>query len=145
MENPASFYTAQYYAWERRGRGWFLSEIPIQLEPPFVPFYRHGYSSKNIDDGKVHTIGSTLFGMFSKKPTPAKQQILDYGSIEPYEFEERELCAIQIKAGKGKSVKIDSMKTVLIMLSYLHTPMSFEIIGNGKEIIVQIVAGCTRS
>src|SRR5436189_6291743 len=29
----------QFYEWERRGRGWQLFDFPVELEPPFRPFY----------------------------------------------------------------------------------------------------------
>ena len=33
--------TAQFYDWERRGRGWQLWSYPVELEPPFRPFFGH--------------------------------------------------------------------------------------------------------
>ncbi len=33
--------TDQFYAWERRGRGWHTWPYPVELEPPFRPFEYH--------------------------------------------------------------------------------------------------------
>ena len=140
-QSPAAFYTAQYYSWEHRGRGWFLADSPIYLEPPFIPFYRHGYKNVPIDDGRRHTVVSGFLSAFESKRSPSQQNdVLDYETIEPFLFkEERILKALQIKCAKGKTIKLESMRTLLIMLSYIDTPLSFEIIGTAKEIVVQIV------
>src|SRR5579871_3987480 len=33
--------TRQFYEWEICGRGWQLWEEPVELEPPFRPFFGH--------------------------------------------------------------------------------------------------------
>src|SRR5579885_1666941 len=50
--------TRQFWDWEIRGRGWWLWQEPIDLEPPFRPFFGHYLesSSKGIsDDGRRPT------------------------------------------------------------------------------------------
>jgi len=142
---PAEFYTAQFYSWECRGRGWFISDTPVQLEPPFIPFFRHGYpgTEEYIDDGKRHTFISKLIEILKgkdKKNVSNTQQVLDYETVEPYVYEaEITLKATQVKLPKDRRVSPDKMKALLIMLSYIPTPISFEIIATEKEIIVQFV------
>ena len=43
----------QFYQWERRGRGWRVWRHPVELEPPFVPFYGHHIFQPTapVDDG----------------------------------------------------------------------------------------------
>ena len=36
--------SAQFYAWEKRGRGWHVWNCPVELEPPFEEF--QGYISR---------------------------------------------------------------------------------------------------
>jgi len=43
--------TEQFYAWEKRGRGWRVGDYPVALEPPFRPFYGHYVSAEPIPDG----------------------------------------------------------------------------------------------
>lgn len=31
--------TANFYNWEKRGRGWQVWDFPVQVEPPFEPFF----------------------------------------------------------------------------------------------------------
>jgi len=44
----------QFGAWERRGRGWQVSDYPVPLEPPFSPFLFHAplHWKPAIDDGR---------------------------------------------------------------------------------------------
>lgn len=139
----SEFYTTQFYAWESRGRGWYLSDVPVQLEPPFMPFYRHGYPGTDtyVDDGKKHTLISKFIERFSDKKTPAiKQNQLDYEQVEVIESAEATaLKAIQVKFPKERKFSHDKMKALLVMIAYTPVPFSFEVIGTATEIIVQFV------
>jgi len=140
---PSEFYTAQFYTWEHRSRGWHLCDYPVHLEPPFIPFFRHGFAQVQIDDGKRHTLVSKFIESWKapKQPIIIDEEQLDYEAIEPFENKEDDyLQAIQIKLPKERKITPEKMKALLIMLSYIKTPVSFEIIGTEKEIIIQFVA-----
>ena len=139
---PSEFYTNQFYSWEYRGRGWFVSDTPVHLEPPFVPYFRHGYSKEQIDDGKRHTLVSKAIELFNgkKKILIADQDLLDYETLELFEYEEPQILkALQVKLPKDRRVTPEKMKALLIMLSGIGSIISFEIIGGEKEIILQFV------
>ena len=138
---PAEFYTNQFYTWEFRGRGWFVSDESVHLEPPFIPYFRHGLPEQYIDDGKRHTFMSKFVESFKgKKEIVQTQTLLDYETIEPYVYEsDATLQALQIKLPKDRKLPPERMKALLIMLSYTASIISFEIIGTEKEIIVQFV------
>lgn len=139
----AEFYTSQFYTWEYRGRGWYVSDSPVHLEAPFIPFYRHGYPKRGIDDGKRPTILSSFLENLkgTNKPATTHHEALDYGTLDPFRFEEPiDLRALQIKLPKDRRISPDKMKALLIMLSYITLPISFEIIGTQDEIIVQFVS-----
>jgi Type IV secretion-system coupling protein DNA-binding domain len=141
---PSEFYTTQFYTWEYRGRGWFVADEPIHLEAPFIPYYRHGYPKTPIDDGKRHTIVSKLLESLhgEKEPVFQEQQVLDYETIEPFCYTEVvDLKALQVKLPKERKVTPEKMKALLVMISYIDAPISFEIIGTATEIIIQFV--CT--
>ena len=57
--------TTDFYEWERRGRGWDVWPFPVELEPPFVPFYYH-YVQRNasLDDGRKPTFLSKIANVF---------------------------------------------------------------------------------
>ncbi len=139
----AEYYTYQFYTWEYRGRGWFVAEDSIHLEPPFVPFFRHGPKVEYIDDGKRHTLVSRLIENIKgkKKPPQFEEEILDYEELEPFVYkEEPNLKALQVKLPKERKITPEKMKALITMLSQSDTPISFEIIGNAKEIIIQFVS-----
>ncbi len=143
---PAEFYTAQFYTWEYRGRGWYVSDEPVQLEPPYIPFFRHGYHQKQIDDGKKHTPISKLIENLrgGKKEVVIENTAMDYETLEQFLYEpDGVLEGIQIKLPKDRRVTTDKMKALLLMLSRNNRPLSFEIIGTEKEIIIQFV--CSES
>jgi hypothetical protein len=146
MLTQSEHYTYQFYTWEYRGRGYFLSDIPVLLEPPFIPFYRHGYQPPFIDDGKRHTIFSSIIDLVKgKKEEPEQQEeTLDYETIEPYTQEGESIkTAVVVKLSKERIITPENMKALLLMLSYTNNAVSFEIIGDAKEIVVQFVCDTT--
>lgn len=50
----SEYLTFQFYAWEKRGRGWNLFDQPVELEPEFVPFFGHFRPEKiaSVDYGR---------------------------------------------------------------------------------------------
>lgn len=121
-----------------------MADHPVQLEPPFIPYYRHGYpgEEKYIDDGKRHTVVSKFLAYLKeKKSIPATNHtLLDYETLESIE-PGLSVCltALLVKLPKDRKIAPEKMKALLVMLSYVNTPISFEIIGTEKEIILQFV------
>ncbi len=138
---PAEFYTAQFYTWEYRGRGWHIAEEPICLEPPFMPFFRHGYPQEQMDDGKRHTaVSKFIEGLKKQKPVTNTGQPLNYETLELFQFaNEPYLQALQLKRPKERQITPEKMKALLVMLSNTIGLISFEIIGTAEEIILQFV------
>ncbi|MDP1813997.1 MAG: type IV secretion system DNA-binding domain-containing protein [Leadbetterella sp.] len=141
----AEYYTNQFYQWEQRCRGWLLASNPVELEPPFAPYFRHGYHKPYLDEGKRHTWVSSFIDFFKDQKTyESNQESIDYNEILPYEYESKsELEAIQVKFPKERKIIPEKMKALLMMLSSFESNVSFEIIGNQKEIIVQFVSDST--
>jgi hypothetical protein len=139
----SEFYTQQYYTWEKRCKGWGIAEMPIHLEPPFIPFYFHGFQPEYLDEGKRHTLISSFLSLFSfRKPPTFVGEVLDYATVDPFPYEEEEqLGAIQIHFPKERKVTPERMKAVLVMLLHSHANISFELIGTSRQIIIQLVAG----
>jgi hypothetical protein len=142
MLTQSEYFTYQFYTWEYRGRGYSLSDVPILLEPPYIPFYRHGYKPIFVDDGKRQTIFSSIIDLVKgKKEEPEQQEEpLDYETLDPYIQEgEGNNTAIVVKLPKERNISPENMKALLLMLSYTDNSISFEIIGDAKEIIIQFV------
>ena len=52
--------TMQFYDWEQRGRGWQVWPCPVELEPPFRPFYGHALPAlPAVDDTRKPTLLSS--------------------------------------------------------------------------------------
>src|SRR6185369_14874783 len=85
--------TAQFYDWEQRGRGWHLFDQPVELEPPFHPFFFHGIRLRQVtDDGRRPTIVSSIVDFIRGKqePTQVQEEPLKTIPIEPFIFENDE-------------------------------------------------------
>jgi hypothetical protein len=142
MLSQSEHFTFQFYLWEYRGRGYFLWDEPVLLEPPFIPFYRHGYHGAPIDDGKRHTFVSRMIARAKGKLEQSKPEpeSLDYETIDPYlQGEVKPKTALVVKLPKDRDITPERMKALLVMLSYTGTAVSFEIIGAKAEIIIQFV------
>lgn len=50
MTTPHEQLSAQYLQWELRGRGWFVHQEPVTLEPPFQPFRGYHFQSSSVAD-----------------------------------------------------------------------------------------------
>ena len=138
--------TKNFYLWEQRGRGWFLWEAPVELEPPFEPFHRHRvYAQPVIDDGRKHTFLSSLIEKLKNPPGPVTPQIeavsQDSGLVEyiatPYEdcFPLREMGIILPAENKISS---EYTEQLLLNLGSCAWPLSYEVIGSHDSIGIQI-------
>src|SRR6266571_3395679 len=73
MTTPSEELTRQFYSWELRGRGWQVWPYPVELEPPFRPFFGHYVPQIPArDDGRRPTFLSSLAdgirGLVADKP-----------------------------------------------------------------------------
>src|SRR5258705_1761256 len=81
--------TAQFYEWEQRGRGWLVFDSPVDLEPPFIPFFFHAVPSVYIDDGKRPTLFNKVADIFKTASSQEEVQVSEIDrEIEPYLFED---------------------------------------------------------
>jgi len=143
----------QFYEWERRGRGWQVFDFPVELEPPFCPFYFFAPNKGPItDDGRIPTFLSRIF-RGSPRPNSresleslAKNQAMYQAYIE--EADEPEFCghyhddfhAVQLVLPEGfKGIK-SVVEHFLLGFAYAAHPISFEVIGNSEKIVVQFAA-----
>ncbi len=115
--------TAQFYQWEKRGRGWQYFEEAVDLEPHFHPFFFHYAPSqaKQIDDGKRHTIFSRIIDTFTRKPAPEPQED-NYFEEDP-EFQahlfncDEPIKVFSIALPKGHKIDPEATQQLLLMLS----------------------------
>ncbi|MBP9189023.1 MAG: type IV secretion system DNA-binding domain-containing protein [Chitinophagales bacterium] len=141
--------TIQFYNWERRGRGWYVFEDTVHLEPEFVPFFGHflPQTTEFVDDGLQKTIFQKVFDLLKEKP---KEQVEEteswYDEVKSYIYdEETTLTALRIVIPKAHKVNTEQNEALLLMLSNTELPVSFEIIGTNYKIHIQFVCSIRDS
>ncbi|MCA1622479.1 MAG: type IV secretion system DNA-binding domain-containing protein [Acidobacteria bacterium] len=142
----------QFYEWERRGRGWEVFDFPVELEPPFRPFFLLGIPNiKVTDDGRKPTFFSNLLEGLRRSPpqAPALQnnQLAEYQSYleetnEPdyCRYTGDEFTELRLVLPKDQKVTKSVAEHLLLSFSYATNPVGFEIIGSGDQIVVQFAA-----
>jgi hypothetical protein len=141
--------TIQFYNWERRGRGWYVFEDSVHLEPEFVPFFGHflPQTTKFVDDGLRKTIFQKAFDLLNNKPVKQEEETESwYDEVKSYLYEEgTKLTALRIIIPKAHKVSFEQNEALLLMLSNTELPVSFEIIGTSNKIHIQFVCGVLDS
>lgn len=133
--------TAQFYEWEILGRGWLSAGEPVDLEPPFTPFFGHSIlQGPIVDDGLRHTILSRTVSLFKRKPEPPINDTRPQVSYDLFtRTEYSENVCFNLVLSKQSKAGVHEIEQLLVMLSYCTLPISFEIIGGYEGITFQLV------
>jgi hypothetical protein len=151
-DNLAEKLTNNFYLWERRGRGWQVWDVSVELEPPFVPFFYQSYREPiPLDDGQQPTflsaIADTINSIFGDEPQTAEQSVSPPETVDavlPNPFENtEEIIELKISLPSNYKVNTEYMHQCLISLTFGTLPVSFEIIGSVDKTELQIA--CRRS
>lgn len=150
--SPVEIITRSFYAWEVRGRGWQVSDYPVLLEPPFrfcgvlpeLGFAR----TQPLDDGKR----PTLLSSFVEKMRETFRGTEEPGDDTPPASEELEpypvldtpiLTAFRIAVPADFLSRPDTTKRLLTSFSACLFPVSFELIGSGGKVAIQIACAAS--
>ncbi len=151
---------AAFSRWETNGRGWHLFDFPVELEPPFGSFGHllNAPEPPVFDDGKQATFWSRLADGVMGKPAADhssalisyRQQVIDFHATlrEAYSpivcrYLDAEFVELQIILPKDLKTGKGAAENLLLSFSYLSHPVSFEIIGTEKEIVIQLACSET--
>ncbi len=137
--------TSQFYLWEQRGRGWYIWDYPVQLEPPFEPFILYYPSDiSQIDDGRMPTARSSFVEWLKK---PFQMQNTEVDKLYSDEKQDDDInnafeCSYPIKTIEvvlpmSFNLQNEYMQQFLITLSVCEYPVSFEIISAEGSIQIQ--------
>jgi hypothetical protein len=138
--------TRSFYAWEMRGRGWTTAEYPVELEPPYRPFFLLPSLVPDpgapIDDGHRPTIASRLVGgvlsLFA--PSPTRPEPIDFEEQEPFPLQNRgELTTLRIEVPEEVSHTEAFTEQLVTVLGTAMHPVSFELVGRAGQVTVQLV------
>jgi excisionase family DNA binding protein len=147
----------QFYNWERRGRGWQVHDFPVELEPPFRPFFLfESPGSPHTDDGRepafLSRLADSLRREFSRQPAAGNDQLAEYEAFmaeadEPLfcQYYDAEFTEFRLMLPSDFKVQRATAEQLLLSLSYASDPIGFEIVGNAKQIVVQFAATAADS
>jgi hypothetical protein len=130
----------QFYDWELRGRGVLVANTPVDLEPPFHPFFGHHVPEPYIDDGKRSTILGDVINLFKGKPKVPTIYTYEPPEYLVYPFEDdTELVAYSIVFSKHHKPRIESIEQLYVLCSFCTFPLSLEIVASGNEIRTYLI------
>lgn len=136
--SPAEELTAQFYKWEKRGRGWNLWPEPVELEPPFAPFRPRLSARVHVDDARVPSILEYLNPF---RWRGRRTDNTDEFEPDPYVFNGNcPLIALSLSVPPETRVSCDVAEQFLTSLPIASAPIAFEIIARKDAIQVQLVA-----
>ena len=137
--------TDQFYAWEKRGRGWQVSGYPVVLEPPFRPFIGHYLTpGRPFQDARRPSFfGGIVEALRGENSRAISEQVTPYEDAEEPEVEAvgegRPLVEIEVGVPPELKVSRERAAQLLCRLGRGHNPASFELIGTGESISLQVV------
>lgn len=129
--------TLQFYEWETRGRGWWAWPHPVDLEPPFRPFYQYMPQRNIVDDGREHTLWSLAVDWFKGRRAPANAQP-DEPPEEPWPAASDwvdgppKTVDLQVTLPPEYTVSNALSQQFLLNLSACTGPVSFELFATGE-------------
>lgn len=131
--------TAQFYGWERRGRGWLVYGKPVDIEPPFEYFSRGSTLAQTAsDDGYVPNIFERLDKWLSGPDKKAKLEMKPDRLVPMAPTAEGALRVLGLTMPRGEKVHAEAGECLLLMLSPAKCPVSFEILAAPDEITIQL-------
>lgn len=141
--------TMQFYDWEQRGRGWQVWPWPVELEPPFRPFFGHAVNAlPAADDARKPTLLSsaveTIRGWFGPRPSqPPVLEILDGDEwFEPFPQPDRDPSGtVEFELGLPDefATEKETAEQFLLNLCACRSPIGFELVGLPERILAQYV------
>lgn len=140
MSPVSDHFARQFYAWERRGRGWQVYGHPVALEPPFRAF--EGYyplPSLGHDDGRKTGLAESLWNSLRGK-APETPQASAFEIEEPEadpDDDSEEFVELQIRLPSSVDITPELSEQLLGNLLASQARIGFELLGLGPEVIMQ--------
>ena len=142
MATAHEHFSAQFAAWEIRGRGWQVFDRPIYPEPPFVPFaVRSMVETPAVDDGRRQTFFSSLARKLAA-PARVSAPIAEEPEAEPEPTPliRGELVELQLALAEDLDMARESFEQFLNGLALCREPIAFELLGSYQRVLAQFVA-----
>jgi hypothetical protein len=148
IETREEAFSRQFYEWEKRGRGWTVFDTPVELEPPFSPLYFFDAHHTMVDDGRRESFFGKLFGssksdalaLKNKQLAEYEQYVSESNEPEVCSYYHQEFTELRLALPKDLNATKTIAENLILSFSYATHPISFEVIGSSKEIVIQIAA-----
>ncbi len=135
--------TTNFYAWEHIGRGWYVFDKPVELEPDFVPFIPVDSAWTGIDESLRPSIFErvTDFLIGSSKREEQAESELPSETLNAFPLATEEAMeSFSISFPKGeKPFKSIDIERFMTMLSNTKSHLCFEIVAWDNLIRLQFV------
>src|SRR5215212_2457074 len=135
--------SAQFAAWEKRGRGWQVWLEPILPEPPFQEFtgYRLASAEPVADDGRRPGVLASIFDSLHKQLAPKPPVIIEeITEPEPrpceYPLTTEFIASLPAKLEIGD----DALRAFFDSLNVCAGPTAFELFGKEDRVSVQFAS-----
>lgn len=140
--------TADFYHWERRGRGWDVWNYPVSLEPPFVPFGFHSLRTSVLapvpDNGRKETFLSSISSELQKilcGSGDPSDRLLHTDTEEeplPVSFETGSaLKEIRVILPPDEKVSTAYAEQLILNIGSVGRPVGYEILGTNNSVITR--------
>lgn len=144
MITPHEQLSAQYLQWELRGRGWFVHQEPVALEPPFKPFRGYHFNSSSAaDDVRRASFAERLMKKAGRLFNPVAAPVAetdDTDSENEISTWSREECSeIALTFPRTSHPKRDHAESFLRLCRSCNEPVAFEVLADHREIGFQWV------
>ena len=144
-----------FYEWERRGRGWHVSEQPVPVEPHFHPFLFHTPLRPAVDDGRKPTFLSAMFERLLARlgcdtPETALSGSLPLSLSAPFHgaapdarlpmlvAPRNALTELQLLLPPDLAVSKKTFQQFLQSVAHCAHATSFEVVGTRESVITQL-------
>lgn len=139
--------TDRFYAWELRGRGWYVFDAPITPEPPFAPFLAHRVDGHAItDDGRRQTLVGSLLQLLSGQGKAAAHTQTETVADVPDQIEldgRGPLTRLAVIPPRGRGYPQDLAEQFLLNLAQANFPVCLEFTASGGHVAVHLSVDAT--
>ena len=133
--------TLNFYQWEYRYRGYFLYDTPVDIEVPYLPFYRRYRIDSFLDDSRVPSLFKRIKDFFvpQQQEEQEEQELYNKEPTKLFSDEVPNLVGLLVSFPNGFEIQTLRNVEFLNMLSFSEQSISFEIVGTYGSIQIQFV------
>ena len=129
------------YRWLQQGQGRALFHFPIDLEPPFMPFFGHRDLPPPTYTQQIHP-AKGLRKLLGKKDQTIAVPDPPY-TIKPFPFDyadSLEVAEFEVRLEKDQVISAVQSEQLLIALSTTQAPIAFEIFATAQ--VISVIVTC---